>query len=1316
MPRSLFRFHWVTGVRLLVLVIVLGLLVVPACNNTTAVGVDINVAPGDADTGTDTGDELDARSLPDFVADDEVSPFPDMNGDGGDVGQGCGGKGCFGDPCLDNSDCQSGWCVEHMGEGVCTEACQEDCPPGWLCKQVAGTEPDLVFICVSEFANLCRPCATAADCSGTGGVEDVCVLYGPQGAFCGGECKVDTDCPGGFSCLDAVTVDGYPTFQCVSDVGECSCSDKAVALSLWTICQVTSDLGTCPGQRVCTEDGLGPCEGTEPAADLCDGKDNDCDGDVDEVPCDDGDPCTQDSCAGVGGCQHAGLTGVACDDGAPCTVGDHCEAGVCVATPKDCDDDNPCTDDSCDPDGECQQLDNDDWCNDGDPCTTDDQCQAGACQGDLTTCECETDADCGKLEDGDLCNGTLYCDTGVLPQVCKVDPGSVIACPDPEGVDAPCLKSSCDPVSGECGVVEWHEGFPCEEGDLCSVGDLCEKGTCLPGVAANCNDGNPCTDDSCDPATGCVQIPNIDPCEDGDVCTVGDVCLDGECAHGVDLDCDDGNVCTDDSCDPATGCTHVPNTGSCDDGNACTEKDVCAGGMCLGPDDTNCDDGNLCTNDSCNPLSGCAHLDNTAPCNDGDACTEGDACAGGACLGTSEKSCDDGNVCTEDSCDPVTGCAHGPNAAPCTDGNLCTEGDICDQGVCTPGAPMDCEDGDVCTTDSCHPFTGCVHANNAAPCDDGDACTSGDTCSQGDCVGQTQGCDDGNPCTDDSCDPAIGCVHIPNDEPCNDGNACTEGGTCGGGVCTPGEPVDCDDGDVCTTDSCHPLTGCVHGNNTSPCDDGDACTSGDTCDQGDCVGQPMICDDGDACTTGDHCAGGQCVHAGALDCDDSEVCTTDSCDPLLGCVHLLLTPCCGNGLLEEGEVCDDGNHQSGDGCSLTCQCEPDCAGKICGPDSCGALCEAGPEPCESQAGVCLGAVKPASSCIDGISWLPCTSQDYLAHSELYEADDEESCDGKDNDCDGDVDESWGLAINDVGCRHLIVENTGETGLAGFSVTVDGQEVGITTPAGALAPGGTWTIDLAYTLDGTQTVEVSVGCVTVQEIVAKDCAVRLGFAEFGDKGGDLLALIRSINNVGGEFTDVTGLSVTTKTESYGHCDVPNAQHFVVVETEDLSEYDLLYYHSHTTFVLSTAVQQKLFDWVNMGGLLIFDDCGGVENTDLSQVFGIAVTNYNGALSGAVSYVLASDVYAAPFPFTTAEFAAMLPWTEGGQATVTGGIQTIISQGSPVLSGKKVGNGWVAFMGGDWGCGMNCACSMGTAPAHKLLMNFAWIASGRGALIK
>lgn len=49
------------------------------------------------------------------------------------------------------------------------------------------------------------------------------------------------------------------------------------------------------------------------------------------------------------------------------------------------------------------------------------------------------------------------------------------------------------------------------------------------------------------------------------------------------LVCDDGNPCTDDTCDPVSGCVFTANdTNSCDDGDACSLIDLCSAGKCLG--------------------------------------------------------------------------------------------------------------------------------------------------------------------------------------------------------------------------------------------------------------------------------------------------------------------------------------------------------------------------------------------------------------------------------------------------------------------------------------------------------------------------------------------------------------------------------------------------------------------------------------------------------------------------------------------------------------------------------------------------------------
>jgi hypothetical protein len=59
-----------------------------------------------------------------------------------------------------------------------------------------------------------------------------------------------------------------------------------------------------------------------------------------------------------------------------------------------------------------------------------------------------------------------------------------------------------------------------------------------PGDRAGCNDGKPCTTDSCEPASGCKFVNNdAATCSDGSACTVNDKCQAGECLPGTALPC-----------------------------------------------------------------------------------------------------------------------------------------------------------------------------------------------------------------------------------------------------------------------------------------------------------------------------------------------------------------------------------------------------------------------------------------------------------------------------------------------------------------------------------------------------------------------------------------------------------------------------------------------------------------------------------------------------------------------------------------------------------------------------------------------------------
>ncbi len=854
------------------------------------------------------------------------------------------GEGCFLDKCDENVQCASGWCVEHMGEGVCSKACQEECPTGWSCKQVGADGPDIQYICVSQHANLCRPCASGSECKSPGGAEDVCIDYDEEGSFCGGACTVDDDCPWGFSCLTTVTVDGISTSQCVADAGACPCTEKSVLLALWTPCELSNEWGTCSGKRVCGAEGLSDCDAGIAAEETCDGIDNDCDGDIDEPImdpptslCDDGNPCTVDTCDGADGCAHETLTQGECIDGDSCTVGDHCEAGICVGSPVDCDDSNPCTDDSCDGFGGCNFENNVVDCDDSDPCTVADECNGGLCAGFAIACDCQDDSDCVALEDGDLCNGTLFCDQTQLPYQCQIDLDSLVECPNPTpGPNAPCLVAACDGQTGDCGLLPANDGLGCSDGDSCTVGDLCDGGVCVAGVAALCADNNLCTDDSCDPESGCEFVDNTASCNDGNACTIGDECDAGQCAGGAALECDDGNLCTDDGCDSESGCQAVPNEANCDDGNACTTGDICGGGSCGFVGFLDCDDDNPCTKDGCDPQLGCTHDLLAVACSDGDPCTVGDMCDNGLCVSGAALDCEDFNPCTDDSCDETGACVHVPNEAPCSDGNACTKGDKCEGGDCVFAGLEVCDDDNVCTADSCDPSQGCLHLLNEAPCDDGDVCTTGDHCHLGFCIAAGDlTCDDGNNCTDDSCEALTGCSHLPNTQPCDDGNVCTEDDACAAGQCSGGSMVLCDDGNECTANFCNIAQGCVTVSKTGLCDDDNECTVESVCSEGTCGGGiPFTCDDGngctddscdpddgciftnneaacsddDACTTGDACSAGSCQSGGPTDCDDSKVCTDDSCNVQSGCVHTSVadeTGCGADKHCLAGECVDD---------------------------------------------------------------------------------------------------------------------------------------------------------------------------------------------------------------------------------------------------------------------------------------------------------------------------------------------------------------------------------------------------------------------------
>jgi hypothetical protein len=459
-------------------------------------------------------------------------------------------------------------------------------------------------------------------------------------------------------------------------------------------------------------------------------------------------------------------------------------------------------------------------------------------------------------------------------------------------------------------------------------------------VDADCNDGFPCTMDSCDALGRCVHLPN-------------------------DAVCDDGIECTHEYCDSQTReCTYVPRDPLCDNGRYCDGSERCdttAG--CVPGEPIACDDGIPCTADACDEtIDGCASAPVDAACDDNDACTS-DACdvVAGCHYG-------DSGLCTRLIMDlaPVAdtyieagaqatwdhGAApllkvdrepfrivyfkfdlssqdHAPIEASlrlrCTDpspngGTLYLvpdstwpEGNRVGGGSGSAAGPglkfvqVDTDGDGVVTVADQSPYVPDFGAPIASlgPVAAGSAVTI-------DVVAALQGppgmvtfalvsdsLDGAFYASREALDPALRPnlhVMMPPLPECVVDADCDDGMTCTVDTCDAPRarcvrtPMDagCDDGIACTVDRCDPEAGgCLHLPDHPACDNGAFCDGVERCDAalGCAPGTPPDCDDDVACTI-DACDETQrrCVHGpDDVACDDGNLCTTDLCVPGRGC-------------------------------------------------------------------------------------------------------------------------------------------------------------------------------------------------------------------------------------------------------------------------------------------------------------------------------------------------------------------------------------------------------------------------------------------------
>lgn len=238
---------------------------------------------------------------------------------------------------------------------------------------------------------------------------------------------------------------------------------------------------------------------------------------------------------------------------------------------------------------------------------------------------------------GDFCSGAAQCDSGY--------------CVDGVCCTTPCngVCQACD-LSGNGTCITVPDQTPCPDSDLCDGTEVCLSGQCLDGQPLDCTNNNPCTVDYCDPALGCMHDPLLDgaPCPNGNPCDGDETCLRGNCAVGDPKDCDDHNLCTEDFCDPASGCGHSMLEDGTGCGGGLCGSGVCSMGECMLTDPEMCDDGDPCTEDWCEPDSGCLH----------EALPDGYEC--GKCMMCSNSICVDIEDCDEPDCGCGSGRAPAP--------------------------------------------------------------------------------------------------------------------------------------------------------------------------------------------------------------------------------------------------------------------------------------------------------------------------------------------------------------------------------------------------------------------------------------------------------------------------------------------------------------------------------------------------------------------------------------------------------------------------------------------------------------------------------
>jgi hypothetical protein len=386
-------------------------------------------------------------------------------------------------------------------------------------------------------------------------------------------------------------------------------------------------------------------------------------------------------------------------------------------------------------------------------------------------------------------------------------------------------------TSGESGApATGGTGGSSATGGTGGTGGTAGGGTTLCTQSSDCDDGLPCTLDSCN---------QNGVCDHGPLCADGQLCCDGVCSECCETkDCFDNKTCTDDVCF-AGFCTNPPNA-------ECSANEVCGDTGCVPraqcTDDGGCNDDNPCTTDAC--VDG--FCDN-ATCPDGGVCCEGVGC--GTCCIDAQCAGEDSDPCTLNKC--VNGacttdarCEPGKRCCPGVDGQSATCGTTC----CTA---MDCADDEVeCTATVCAEGI-CKHQVIAGSCEDDETCDPMEGCIGGaDCTDVSECNVPIDPCDTVACDANGSCVYgdvqCPNNQKC-----CSLTGMAGAHCRSCCDNRDCTSGGAntlcCPADgACHQCCADTDCDLAVPIAGGSTCIT-PVCLNGTCSTKPLCRDDQQCC-------------------------------------------------------------------------------------------------------------------------------------------------------------------------------------------------------------------------------------------------------------------------------------------------------------------------------------------------------------------------------------------------------------------------------------------------------------------------------------